>query len=140
MIHAIEKPPNEYHCPEMVDSWHSEWTLNENTKSCYLFRQGFAAYHMFHIICNLLFNFEIARIYPFHSRQKIEDDSSLWLTHPETQQYCAKHGSNMVSILSFEENSWVAARLFRQRFQLFSRLFFSIDKIKNIVKVSHGLE
>ena len=46
MIHAIEKPPNEYHCPEMVDSWHSEWTLNENTKSCYLFRQGYAAYHM----------------------------------------------------------------------------------------------
>ena len=24
MIHAIEKPPNEYHCPEMQGSWHSE--------------------------------------------------------------------------------------------------------------------
>ena len=137
MIHAIEKPPNEYHCPEMVDSWHSEWTLNENTKSCYLFRQGYAAYDMQSSYLILEFT---ATIYPFYSRQKIEDDSSLWLTHPETQQYCAKHGSNMVSILSFEENSWVAARLFRQRFELFSRLFFSIDKIKNIVKVSHGLE
>ena len=24
MIHAIEKPPNDYHCPEMQGSWHSE--------------------------------------------------------------------------------------------------------------------
>ena len=24
MIHAIEKPPNDFHCPEMQGSWHSE--------------------------------------------------------------------------------------------------------------------
>ena len=28
MIHAIEKPPNEYHCPEMQGSWHSEVSYN----------------------------------------------------------------------------------------------------------------
>ena len=68
--------------------------------------------------------------YPFYSRQKIEDDSSLWLTQPEAQQYCAKHGSNMVSILSFEENSWVAARLFRQGFKHSIRSFCSVENLK----------
>jgi len=72
----------------------------------------------------------MTKIYLFHSRQKVEDDSSLWLTQPEAQQYCAKHGSNMVSILSFEENSWVAARLFRQGFQNFSMSFCSVEKIE----------
>ena len=106
----------------------------------------FSGKDMLNIICSISYDISylisklIARIYLFHSRQKIEDDSSLWLTHPETQQYCAKHGSNMVSILSFEENSWVAARLFRQGFQHFSKSFFTIEKIKNNVKVSHGLE
>ena len=114
MIHAIEKPPNEYHCPEMVGSWHSEWTLNENTKSCYLFSQG---YHDLLLQLDLILElpYSISKVpwYPRDSRQSTEDDSSLWLTQPEAQQYCAKHGSNMVSILSFEENSWVAARIFR---------------------------
>ena len=40
MIHAIEKPPNEYHCPEMQGSWHSEVSIEEAGWLAARFRPG----------------------------------------------------------------------------------------------------
>ena len=67
--------------------------------------------HIYPKSCHILIFLDFINSKTVQSRQNTEDDSSIWFTYQKSKEYCAKHGSNQVSILSLEENSWISARL-----------------------------
>ena len=82
MLHSAEKPVNDHHCPES-GHWKSEWTLNTDNNKCYLI-----------------------------GRNSIDDGSGLAGNNfTFAREYCTKRGSELVSIHSMEENSWLVPRL-----------------------------
>ena len=67
--------------------------------------------HIYPKSCHILIFLDFINSKTVQSRQNTEDDSSIWFTYQKSKEYCAKHGSNQVSILSLEENSWISARI-----------------------------
>ena len=82
MLHSAEKPVNDHHCPES-GHWKSEWTLNTDNNKCYLI-----------------------------GRNSIDDGSAIIGNNfTFAREYCTKRGTELVSIHSMEENSWLVPRL-----------------------------
>ena len=79
MIHAIEKPVNDHHCPEDKDSAISPWTLNPATNNCYLFAPDLGG--------------------------------TKWGNFSTADAFCKEKRSRLTNVLSFEENSWISARM-----------------------------
>ena len=82
MLHSADKPLNDHHCPDS-GHWASDWTLNPDNNKCYLI-----------------------------GRKSIDDGSSIsGNSFTAAREYCTSKGSELVSIHSMEENSWLVPRL-----------------------------
>ena len=83
MLHSVDKPINDHHCPE-TDTYKAKWELNPSNNKCYLIGK--------------------------HSIDNPSDSISL-NDFSAAREYCTSRGSDLLSIHSMEEHSWILPRL-----------------------------
>ena len=81
MIHGIVKPVPDHHCQDTA-KWDSKWILNPAINKCFLI-----------------------------GKNSITDGRYLGGNFTQAQDYCHELGTELASIHSAEENSWLVSRL-----------------------------
>ena len=81
MIHGIVKPVPDHHCQD-TGKWDAKWILNPAINKCFLI-----------------------------GKNSITDGRYLGGNFTQAQDYCHELGTELASIHSAEENSWLVSRL-----------------------------